>query len=266
MLFGTAFHKFAELYASTKDLHAALSAAVTYFKSAEDVTIKKNKEFLDFGRLINVCNHWQSYHDSDSFVIAKAKDKPLTEVQFAIPFLKVDDIEFLLCGTIDKIGQFRNGCFAFGDYKTSSAWNQDEYFSGYQLDVQPLVYKWALRWHAQQQPNSIWSDIASKGKVGFFIEGIFLTKAKIFPEIERSPVMFISDDELDEWESVTKGRLTEFAHYIAASLLPPREGRTNGTCKFMYGPCKYFGPCASPDEQAFKQSSAVNSNKLHMTH
>lgn len=261
--FGTCFHKFAELYSTGNGLAMSLAQATTMYRerSAQpDFLIKKSADYLDVFRLTQVCNEWARQFDNSNFVIEQVDGKHMTEVDFKIPMYSDEFVDILLVGTLDKIGKIQGGVYCIGDYKTTRSWGDPEdYFGKYQLDPQLLAYKYAVLWHAEKYPDSIFATIA-KQNFGCFIEGIFLTKKET--TFLRSKVFMFSDYDMQEFSSLLRNKVLEiarlatmYAKAIAADLpnaCPPREGRLNGVCNTIYGGCPFYGACSSPDERSFE--------------
>lgn len=254
LVYGSAFHKFTETYAKTGSQEESLKDALNYFKSVPDAVPRNPKySFLTWGHLVSTCATWLQSLEHDKFKIMVHDNKPIVEEKFKIPVgesfsVGEDTYQIFLCGTIDKVGQFLGGCYALGDYKTTCAWNSTEYLSGYKLDPQLITYAYALRWFADKYPDSVWHTVAASGNVGGFIDGVFLSKDKP-AEIKRSNIIIFKDSDLDEYGALIHRVAARIKDTLIAGVeMPPREGKVFGGCKIIYGHCKYYGVCSSPDD------------------
>ena len=137
IVYGAAFHKFAELLEKTDgNIAIALKAAKNIFQPRNFI-VKDNKDFQTPEHLTKTCmdyylKKWLPVREeksTDDFKVFRVNGQPLVEYKFCIPFFSCDLFEILLAGTIDKLGQFGSkGVCAIGDYKTTSAWTKSSYF------------------------------------------------------------------------------------------------------------------------------------------
>src|SRR5574338_1651758 len=144
-LYGTAFHKFiSTMYETNGEFMTAVAAAKKAF--AKPCVIKSTKKHLTENHLLKTClDFWEHFGQKDDFeILHDDKGKPLVEVTFEILIYESEHLEIYLCGTIDKIGKFKNGAYAIGDYKVTSSWNIGEYLRPFRLSTQLHTYHWAL--------------------------------------------------------------------------------------------------------------------------
>lgn len=249
---GTAFHKFCEMFVKTKGdmITSMVAAQKSYRNGLENINIDKMHSHLTVEYLTIACQAYADKITADEHEVLWQETIALAELKFAVPFLATPEVDFLLCGTIDKVGKFKNGCYAVGDYKTTSAWNHDEYFEQYRLDPQLLTYVWVLKWFAENHKGSIYEQVDSLPRIGAFIDGVFCGKSKPIPEFERSPVMFFTQDQLLEYERHLKSVCLKLAQHFKVGSEPIREGMINGSCKTTYGKCPFFYACNAPDSDA----------------
>lgn len=250
--FGSAFHAFKNTLTQTGDLVSSLVAAKEYY--SRPMNVKKTKSYLTLSYLLSVCQDYVSHWENrEEFETVKFNGKPLSELRFSIPYYTDDSVEIKLCGTIDDICKHKMGCYAIRDFKTTSVGDIDEYFAGYELSTQLMVYYMAVKFYAELYPDSIWSEIC-RTNFACFIDGVF-TRGKDKPaEFKRSNMIFFSQEKVLEFNSM----LTEKCKIISKMIqqikdpndLPPREGLLNGSCHTIFGPCKFFRVCAAPDEIA----------------
>ncbi len=243
--FGTAFHLFRKEYEENGgDYTSALSSAVKYFKRVP-MSIGKNKAWLDDKYLMTTCEEYLSAYPPglDEYHTLQAADgKPIVEVQFAYPYRKYDDLEILLCGTIDAIVYNPTaGYFAVKDYKTTSVWNRSEYLASYALSSQLMFYTYALNKYARLFPASVIAK-ACERPIGAFIDGVFLASGKS-PVFERSVPFFYSDAQMAEFEKGLEKIVGEIVQWVRNPSELYREGMMNGSCEKVWGPCMYQKVC-----------------------
>lgn len=252
MVYGIAVHKFIDTMFKTKgDLAKARDACRDAFTKIPKYT-KTKKEFMDdFGHMLSSSmDIWTTYilNDKSYEVVQFANGEPATEMTFRIPFYEDEFVLINLAGTIDRLGKIRGGCYAVGDYKTTGAWNPQEYLDDYSLSHQLRFYVLALKLMARKYPDSVLGQIGST-RVGAFIDGLFI-KAKITEnKYIRSQVYQFSDKDLEEFENSIMGFCKVLAWYIQVDVVPTRLGIVMNTCRQQWGKCKFWGPCSSGNEQ-----------------
>jgi hypothetical protein len=194
----------------------------------------------------------EDFLSKDDFQVLQIDGKPLVEKNFALPYYSDDDIEVILCGTMDKIGKVKNSNYAVGDYKFTSVWNSVEYLASYALSPQLLFYTLALKLYAKIAPDS---DIGKIGltPVSAFIDGVFLGPDAKKVKLERSELFTFKQKQLDEFERLMMSKIMELkeeAIRLEADVTYeiPRYGMFNGACQTHYGLCKYFRVCSAPDK------------------
>jgi len=290
LVYGVAVHKFIDIAIKTKgDLILARRAALDMFNGIATEAPGKYKQWLHDEKHLNiVCiNAWNDYileeqnFDLVELVLPCWKCKgqgyvgmdtpefkpcptckgekqflqPATEVTFSIKYYEDDNIIVNICGTIDKIGKFKNGCFAIGDWKTSSTWNTEEYFQQYELSRQLRMYSLALKLMAISNPDSILGRIG-KTNVGCFIDAIFLDKEPNATKFIRSDVFVIKPHDLDAFQLTIDDQIKRLAQAIKTGYLP-KEGIINGSCiKYQqateknFVKCLFWDCCRNPDNVA----------------
>jgi hypothetical protein len=198
--------------------------------------------------------------------------QPATEVTFSIRYYEDDYIIVNLCGTIDKIGRFRNGCYAIGDWKTSGTWNNCGYFQQFELSRQLRMYKLAVKLMHSMHPESVLGQLGGTN-LGCFIDAIFINKDVNASSFERSEIYQIPGGEIDNFQLMIDDKIRELSQSIKTGYLP-KTGIINGTCiKYQtvseknFHKCQFWDCCRSTDNVAkillkrnFKQ---VNFNPLN---
>lgn len=254
--FGSAVHLFLSSMAITGgDLVVSLAMARKYFQETKMV-IDYSKRYLDDQTLCNVCvQYWSHLQNTDSFkILANEKNEPAVEVTFSNKFYEDDDFIVLLEGTIDKIGKFDNGCFALGDYKTTSIpWGNDRkqkleaYFRGHEISPQLRFYRYNIELKAKLEPSTLMTEITAR-PLGCFIDGIFTSSNET--EFKRSRIHFFSDEDMLEFENMLKGFVTTVITILKQQTVPPRHGVLNGACAGGYKPCSFIDVCNAPGDIA----------------
>jgi len=249
MQYGTCLHRFAEVYVQDYNEREALMAMIKKRKSATLPTRipKRNAYLFDDGHLMGAALKLQKFLDEDRAnceVVKTPNGTTLSEFQFGIPYASYPECDILICGTIDKVTKIRGGRYALGDYKSTTAWDQTSFFNGYLIDVQPRMYRWAMRWFAKEYPDSIYEEIAG-GPLGFYIDGIFLTKDEV--TVKRSPVFHDYERDNQEFSALLASAVARIVWLNSHDRLPLRTGTLTNTCREPYGLCKYAGVCSMPD-------------------
>lgn len=170
---------------------------------------------------------------------------PATELTFKILFYEDEFIKVNLCGTIDSVGKFKNGCYAIRDWKTTSSWGKESYLESYELSRQLRIYTLACKLMARTNPDSVLGRVGST-KMGAFIDGIFLKPKANDNEYMRSQVFQYSDKEIAEFEQQLLKFCSRFSRNVSLNYFP-KEGILNGTCEGKYGKCRFWSCCKSND-------------------
>jgi len=167
-----------------------------------------------------------------------------TEVTFELPYYEDDYIKVLLCGTIDKIGKIRNGCYAVGDYKTTSTWDADTHLNSFELGPQLRFYVFAVKLMAQLAPESALGQIGAT-QMGAFIDGIYLKPKASDNSYKRSIVFQFKQEEMDEFRLLLSKAISHISYVVQHDKWNIREGILNGSCdnKNKFGKCDYWFVC-----------------------
>ena len=170
-----------------------------------------------------------------------------TEVTFEIPYYEDELFDVRLCGTIDKIGKIQGGCYAIGDYKTTSSADIESFLDDFEMSNQLRFYVLSLKLMAERSPDSMLGKIGAT-KIGAFIDGIFL-KPKVYDNIYRRSYCFqFNDFDLAEY----RGQLDLLIHELLCAIKNEtwhhKEGLMNGACKAGYFKCDYWLPCKAQNK------------------
>jgi hypothetical protein len=185
----------------------------------------------------------------------KIVEQPATEITFSIRYYEDDNIIVNLCGTIDKIGKFTNGPYAFGDWKTTGTWDNRGYFQQYELSRQLRMYKLALKLMAAMHPDSVLGTIG-RSNPQCFIDAIFLDKDPNKIEVIRSDIISINDSDLDEFQMSLDNVIKRLSDTVKTGYIP-REGIINGHCikwqnvsEQNFVKCTFWDVCKSTEQVA----------------
>jgi len=248
IVYGQAVHKFIDVMYETQDLGAAKDAALLEFRVPK-VDDRKSVHMSDEKHLLNTCfDVWHNYilqKDEQFELMVLPNGKPATEVTFSIPYYEDDTIEVSLCGTIDKIGKFKGGMYAIGDWKTTSNYDPAKYLSSYRMSPQLRFYRLALIVMGRKHPESLLGTIGNS-TIGCFIDGIFLKPKSIDNVIIRSEVFQYKD--MDQFEAGLIHNIKSLSGYIKADTFP-KLGIINGMCEQKFGKCSFYHACSADNDK-----------------
>lgn len=256
--YGSAFHIFKETMRQKHSMELGIHAAQNYFKSKlPDMDIPKDKLWLNIGHLNKTCQDYEERFgtngEKDDFETLVKDDGTLAlEQTFSIPLYEDDNFIIMLCGTIDDQGKFKHGgCYGIADEKTTSEWDRNKFFAKFDLSPQLLTYTYAVKWYGERWPDSIYGKMCKAGRIGTFINGVFLKKDAP-SEFVRSKVMYFRDEQLAEFEAGLKDLVNQLVQrLIFYPLRPYKQGLSTGKCLGDYGRmCEFAGPCNAPDDQS----------------
>lgn len=254
--FGTAVHLFVKvMYETNGNFNEAIKAATGYFTTTKMI-VPKMKQYLSVTHLTLTCIkfwEWLSKEKSDFGVVMGSDGKPAVEITFSNKIYEDEWVIVYLEGTIDKVGKFIKGCWAFGDNKTTASRDQEDYMKGYELSTQLMFYYLNLFLYASRNPDSMIAEMC-KGKVGCFIDGVFLN-GKDSIEFGRSRIFFFEQWQIDRYRVMLMEKIMKLVHYVTTNTSPLPEGILTDTCsKPENGTtawrCRYWNICAAPDEIA----------------
>lgn len=260
LVYGIAVHKFIDtMYKTGGNFPLARDAAKKSFAIPCHSDDKK-KWLRDEKHMINVCYLvWEMYIVPDasfdvlSIPLGDSKVGPAVEINFSIPYYKDDAIDVNLCGTIDRVGKYKNGCYAIRDWKTTSSWNTEEYFEEYELSRQLRFYNLACKLMAEKHPDSILGTIGAT-KIGAAIDGIFLSANSNDTTFKMSTVFQFSDMAIERFKATLDTKIQELSRAVKIGFFP-KEGILNGHCSRPWGEnkigkCKFWHACKNDDSVA----------------
>lgn len=284
--YGLAFHAFvARMKLGNGDFSAAIREAKELFAKPSIMKTKKVymteqhllKTCMDYWTQVAMVDEWktviheiQILNTPENPEVIGSKLEPLVELKFALPYYQDDEVEVMLCGTIDDIcRKGDNGIYAIRDYKTTSSWNIREYMEGYRLSPQLIFYVFIMQLYAKHYPDSIVAKIvgASGMQLGAMIEGIFLKGEAKSPEFVKSEIFYYKAQQMEEFKFILDCKIKEIVEMIWSlkesesmngTYTPPRYGMLNGSCTTIYGQCKFADACSANDSRA--REHVLNNN------
>ena len=223
-----------------------------------DDWIEKEKDFDHL--MINSKCYWCDGEGKDSesgFVCTHCKgagstQQPATEVTFSILYYEDAFYEVWLEGTADKIGKIKNGCYAIGDYKTTSSSDDKEYLANYEMSAQLRFYVLSLKLMAEKYPDSILGQIGAT-RIGAFIDGVFVRSNTVNNTYARSTVYIFKDEDLAEFRVLLDNAIQKLLTAMTLGTQYRREGIFNGACEPKFGSkCPFWFVCMSGSKEIEK--------------
>ena len=257
IIYGVAVHKFIDtMFQTGGDMKAARDAAFKAFRIPKYDKPKKLYMSDERHMLATCFDYWENVVSKEATfdIIKLPNGKPATELTFRFLWRDYDGVRIWLCGTMDKLGKIKNGCYAVGDYKTTSSWDEDNYFKTYELSVQLRFYIYALKQMAIHYPDSVLGQVGATN-VGAFIDALFIKAKVVENEYKRSDVFQFKPDHMAEFESMLITRVTRFVEHIkliqeGQFKRPFKEGIIAGCCERKFGKCDFWNVCKSSDDVA----------------
>lgn len=258
--YGSAFHLFVKvMYHTAGDFGEAILAANNKF--SEPCNIREGKKHLTELHLNKTCiDYWNHFKKNDQFEVMTLDGKPAVEVDFRFLYYIEETTDTIyqvyLCGTIDAIGKFNKGCYAFKDYKTNSLWKINKnggtkqvyvdaeirnYFKQYELSCQLRFYAYCLRLYAQLCKNEELKKILSN-PMASFIDGIFLSP-KDPTQYHRSPIRIYEEKELTSFGRSLDGVVKQLVWLAQHPEYEEMDGIVCGACNENKFPCKFWRLC-----------------------
>lgn len=250
MVYGIAVHKFIDLmYKTGGNYKDAMKEAVDIFLRLPTVDNKKSPWLRDPNHLRTTCHMIWSVNigEDTTFQLLTLPDgSPASEQTFSFPYFEDEIVKINLCGTIDGIGKFSNGCYAIRDFKTTSSWDNQGYFKQYEMSRQLRIYTLACKIMADREPDSIIGRMG-KEKMGAFIDAVFLKTKANEVVYTRSDVYQYSPETILEIDSILKAMCMKLSISIKLNHLP-KEGLLNGSCEQKFGKCDFWNCCKSNEQ------------------
>ncbi len=247
LVYGIAVHKYIDTMYKTKcDVGAATKAAKKAFSMAK-VDDRKAMHLSDERHLLSTCMWiWSHWIENDStFEVLMLNNEPASEITFSIKIYEDEFIIVYLKGTLDILGQFKGGCFAVKDWKTTSNWDTKNYFTQYEMSKQLRVYTLACKTMAELEPDSVLGKIGAT-KMGAVIDAIFLKPNSNENVIERSTVYQFPNEDIAAFKQTIIDYCVRLSGYIQRNEFP-KEGILNGACDGKWGKCAFWNVCKNND-------------------
>ena len=248
MGYGICVHKFIDvMYKTGGHYPEATKACLDMYNSLALVHQKQAAHLSDTKHLLTTCYGVWSHIESDSeFEVMMLGDKPATEITFSLPYFEDDFVKINLCGTIDRIGKIRGGCYCIRDWKTtSSGWDKTSYFKSYELTRQLRIYTLSCKIMSRVHPDSVLGQIGATN-MGAAIDAIFLQPKANDNKIIGSVVYQYKDKDLQDFEFT----LWQICKRLSAAIQNnffPKEGIANGNCEMRHGKCSFWNVCVADD-------------------
>jgi hypothetical protein len=249
MVYGIAVHKFIDtMYKTGGIMPKAIQLARASFNQPK-MDDPKLKHLSDEKHLVSTCmNVWEQIAEDGSFDVLSFDNVPATEITFSIPYYSDEHIRVNLCGTIDRIGKFKNGCYAIRDWKTTSAWDDEEYFIQYELSRQLRIYRLACQLMSQKHPDSVLGKIGATN-MGVCIDGIFLKANSNEVKVKQSDVYMVKQNDLDSFALTLDDQCRKLSQAVKTGYVP-KEGIINGSCGYGKMRCSMWDVCKSDENVA----------------
>lgn len=210
--------------AATWFVHSKTEFSKSDFRTPEFL-IKTLKEYFDV---------WQF----DPF----QTNADLVELPFAYPFEVYEDldVEFVLCGVIDRIGKMPNVPFIFQDTKTSSSNSPDATLKEYEMSFQMMTYSWVCK---QMFELSYYPPFQIDG---VFMKGNWRTQERgvVF---KRSEIIDPRADHVEEHIEWLRAK----CRVIAEAVRSGKFLRNFSKCQTAYGQCEFHRICSA--QEAYRQ-------------
>ena len=241
--FGSGFHKGVEVWYATKgDVEYAIKSALEVYPVAANPLDWRTPE-----RLKEDLRNYFKVYTPDTFKAEFVGGEALVEKQFAFPLFKDGDIEVVLCGTIDRVGEYQ-GSRVIVDTKTTKASHTKSWdlFKSYSMKIQMQTYSYA--WHYLTGGREL---------LPVMMDFVFLSPPTVKPKpggntvFKRSPLILMTEEKLLEYESFLHRRVKQLVEaFKEFGSTPPEEWPLNfNCCSGVFGePCVFFDVCNSPKE------------------
>lgn len=267
MVFGSAIHKFAELYESGTSFEVAAGLAwIGVLKPfIEDNPVgkyDKHKFLREYSFFIKTCEvvkgdllHSEFFKNIE--ILSLGNDK-IVESKFSFPWSGMENsvAEVWICGTVDMLCRDRSGGnLVLLDWKSTCTNDPKSYLSNYRLSGQLRFYDFAIRELIASHPHgslAAYLNLSKSKSIFALISGIFLANNDDSPKIERSEMFSYDEVERAEYrytlERFCTSYLTHFTHFHTHGMPPVREGILNGSCG-NYFSCDFCSFCAEEKYQ-----------------
>jgi len=251
MIYGVGFHKFTDvMYKTGGHIPTARDEAIKAFASIPRIDDRKSMHLSDVNHMHSVAliNWTVNVMKDTEFDILELNDKPASELTFSLPIWEDEVAKYNWCGTIDRLGKIRGGCYVIKDWKSTSTWNIADYFTTYEMARQPRGYVLALKMMHELYPDSALGKIGAT-KVGAQFDGVFIKPAINDVRFAKSIVFQYEDKEIEEFKQLIISECQKLSMAIATNKFP-KQGIVNGSCLGKWGKCAFWNVCQHPEAVA----------------
>lgn len=248
-VYGLAFHKYIDtMYQTGGDMRLARAGAFELFRQPK--MPHQSDYMMDEKHLMSTCyRYWDDIimKNSTMDILMLPDDKPATEVTFRLPYMEDDDFIVNICGTIDRIGKIKGGCFVIRDFKTTGKYNVKEFLDNFRMSKQLRFYVMAIKLMAERYPDSIFAKIV-QAPLGACIDGIFLKPSASDNVYQSSNVYLFGEKTIKEFRTVLDIKIRQLLNSLRLDFFP-KEGIVTNYCNGEYQ-CSFWNVCGAPDEMA----------------
>ena len=247
LVYGTAVHKYIDtMYKTGGHIPTAREEAVKVFTNTPMIDDRKSMHLSDVNHMTTVALYvWQLCVLKDTeFDILELNGKPASELTYSIPFYQDEAVKINWCGTIDRLGKIKNGCYVIKDWKTTSSWDNKGYFEQYEMSRQPRGYVLALKLMSELYPDSVLGKIGMT-QVGAQFDGVFIKPAANDTKFGKSNVFQYSSQDIQEFRDLLTAECVKLSIAVQGGVYP-KQGLVNGSCQGKWGKCSYWNVCQHP--------------------
>lgn len=248
MVYGVGVHKFIQvMYETGGHIPTAREEAIKAFTAIPIIDDRKSMHLSDVNHMHTVALFvWQLVVQKDTeFDILELNGKPAAEVTYSLPLYEDETAKYNWCGTLDRLGKIRNGCYVIKDWKSTSSWNAKDYFTKFEMARQPRGYVLALKMFSELYPDSALGKIGAS-KVGAQFDGVFVKPAINDVKFGKSIVFQYEDREIEELRQLLIVECQKLSYSISKNKFP-KTGIVNGSCEGRWGKCAFWNVCQHPD-------------------
>jgi hypothetical protein len=249
--YGSAGHKFTELYYKSQPLIDCLQAAIDYYKPYSEKLDTSPYEFRTTNNLINVLKQYaityprevvtdkitgkKMYYPTDFTPLVNQFGDRAIEFKFSRPLYSCDLFNLVLCGTIDLACSYAGHSLLLVDYKFTGTQQakSDAFLDDFSWDIQPMLYSMYFK-----------EELGLAEYPPVMIRGVFCKKCTKEAEkkgifdgvlIKDSPIMSFKEAQMNEfkrWLDVT-------ISYIVSQLTAEFKNEKNSYMDYNMAACKF---------------------------
>jgi hypothetical protein len=141
--YGTSFHKVYQQILQGKPRPEAIQWGVDWYRENYEKYIPQKYEFRTPEHLESVLRLYYKVHNIDVMSPMKRADGGgyLSEIKFQYPYYEDETMVVYITGTVDLISSY-SGRVCVTDHKVTGARDPDDFFFGFELDIQSRMYCW----------------------------------------------------------------------------------------------------------------------------